>query len=197
MATVTKLEQLPFKPGQDVGAYAPSSLGPNRLFRRKPLGPPQDTETVASDGSLSYTNLPEGFWVAAAPVDDAAGENSKAVLVTGSGDGGIRWEAKTAGRDGNDLSVELVDPGSNDAPLSVSYGSGKITVSLATGSGGAVTSTAATVIAAVRANATVFALVEVKATGTGTGVQVAAAEASFEGGGAGWGNIHFYAEKPT
>ncbi|WP_117213497.1 M14 family metallopeptidase [Allorhizocola rhizosphaerae] len=54
---------------------------------------------------------------------------------------------------GNNVSVTFADPGAADRPLSVSVSGNDITVSLATNSAGAVTSTAAQVAAALNANA--------------------------------------------
>ncbi|WP_380169544.1 M14 family metallopeptidase [Jannaschia sp. R86511] len=54
---------------------------------------------------------------------------------------------------GNDVTVQHVDPGSADAPLSVSVAGDAVTVSLGTDAAGAVTSTAAQVAAAVNASA--------------------------------------------
>ncbi len=60
---------------------------------------------------------------------------------------------------GNDLSVALKNPGVADSPLSVSVDGDAITVSLATNSSGAVTSTAAQVVAAINATPATSALV--------------------------------------
>ncbi|WP_234660909.1 M14 family metallopeptidase [Agromyces marinus] len=60
---------------------------------------------------------------------------------------------------GNDLSVALVDPGAADSPLSVSVAGDEITVSLATGASGAITSSAADVVAAINASPAASALV--------------------------------------
>ncbi|GAA2641247.1 M14 family zinc carboxypeptidase [Nonomuraea recticatena] len=54
---------------------------------------------------------------------------------------------------GNDLAMELVDPGAQGRPLQVTVNGKLITVSLATDASGAITSTAAQVIAAVNAGA--------------------------------------------
>ncbi|WP_210418421.1 M14 family zinc carboxypeptidase [Agromyces intestinalis] len=53
---------------------------------------------------------------------------------------------------GNDLVVTAVDPGAANAPLSVSVAGSTVTVSLATDASGAVTSTAAQVVAALNAS---------------------------------------------
>jgi hypothetical protein len=60
---------------------------------------------------------------------------------------------------GNTLSAQLVNPGAPDAPLSVSLAGNAIRVNLATDSTGAVTSTAAQVVAALNADAQVANLV--------------------------------------
>jgi hypothetical protein len=195
MATEAILEQIPFKPGQTVGAWNPSAVGYNRLKRSKPVGAPVDTETVAADGSLKFEGLAAGDYVAAAPVDGLS-DNAKAGAVTGAGvsDGGVSWVAKVAGRDGNGLSVELVDPEGNNEALAVSETAGAIEVSLATDGSGDITSTAAEVVAAVRSDPDLFELVEVAhvAGSLGTGVQEAEGPVQFAGGGVGYGLVWFH-----
>ena len=61
---------------------------------------------------------------------------------------------------GNDYSAQLVDPNANNAPLTVSLADKKLTVSLATNATGAITSTAAQVIAAVNGDRTVGTVIE-------------------------------------
>jgi hypothetical protein len=65
---------------------------------------------------------------------------------------GLTFTAKNYGTDGNLISIEYVDPSANDQTLSVSVHNTAITVSLATGVAGAITSTAAEVLAAVNAS---------------------------------------------
>lgn len=60
---------------------------------------------------------------------------------------------------GNDITVQLTDPGAADSPLSVTVTGSDISVSLATSSAGAVTSTAAQVVAALNASVDAAALV--------------------------------------
>jgi Zinc carboxypeptidase/Chitobiase/beta-hexosaminidase C-terminal domain len=60
---------------------------------------------------------------------------------------------------GNDITAEFVDPGAADSPLSVAVMSNDIQVSLATDSAGALTSTAAQVVAAINAHPGASALV--------------------------------------
>ncbi|MCE0488159.1 M14 family metallopeptidase [Ornithinimicrobium sediminis] len=65
----------------------------------------------------------------------------------------VAFDSRAWGHEGgNDLSVELVDPGVADSPLSVSVVGDRVSVSLATDSSGALTSTAAEVVAAVNAH---------------------------------------------
>ncbi|HWM11585.1 MAG TPA: M14 family zinc carboxypeptidase [Solirubrobacteraceae bacterium] len=60
---------------------------------------------------------------------------------------------------GNDLNAQLVNPGAPNAALSISLNGNAIRVSLATDSGGAITSTAAQVVAALNAHPQISALV--------------------------------------
>ena len=60
---------------------------------------------------------------------------------------------------GNGITVALTNPGAANAPLSVSVAGSAITVSLATGNNGAVTSTAAQVVAAINGSTAASALV--------------------------------------
>lgn len=61
---------------------------------------------------------------------------------------------------GNDIAITAVDPGAADSPLSVTVSGEEITVSLATDASGALTSTAAQVVAAVNAHPAATALVQ-------------------------------------
>lgn len=73
------------------------------------------------------------------------------------------------------ITVTYVDPSANNATLSVGVVSQAITVNLATGSGGAITSTAAQIKAAIEASVAASALVvvELAASNDGTGVVTA------------------------
>ncbi|HWK29881.1 MAG TPA: M14 family zinc carboxypeptidase [Solirubrobacter sp.] len=75
---------------------------------------------------------------------------------------------------GNDYSAQLVDPHANNAPLTVSLADKRVTVSLATDATGAITSTAAQVIAAINASPEASAVVEASKyrTNTAAGVVV-------------------------
>lgn len=112
----------------------------------------------------------------------AAESSSSASLVTGAeGDNNaILWTARHPGTSGNDLTVALLDPGETAQSLEVSVNGNAISVSLATDGGGAITSTAADVIAAVAqddgANALVIADNEGSSTGAGVVAAVGATE---------------------
>lgn len=96
----------------------------------------------------------------------------------------ILFTAKLRGTAGNAITVALVDPASNNAALGVVVAGTAITVNLATGAGGAITSTAAQVIAAVNASAAAAALVTAANAGASTGAAavVAAAAGALSGG---------------
>ncbi len=103
--------------------------------------------------------------------------------------GEMTFTAKTAGAAGNSIKVELVDPKDNDKTLSISVNDNTITVNLATGSAGAITSTVNDIVTEINNNSAANALVT--ASGSGTDV-VSAGEVTLTGGadaGAGSGNI--------
>lgn len=101
----------------------------------------------------------------------------KATLTTGAvgSNNALTFTAKLYGALGNDITVHLKDPRANSAALAVSTFGKAITVSLATGSTGAVTTTAAQVITAIAAHAAANALVGVANTGASTGAGVVSA----------------------
>ncbi|MBP9897468.1 MAG: hypothetical protein KBF28_03790 [Gemmatimonadales bacterium] len=124
------------------------------------------TKTVAFDGE-------QGPSTAAVLSTNLAGANNDLDIT-----------AVTAGADGNDITVAYIDPGANNAALSVSVTGTAITVNLATGGGGAITSTAADVDAAIDALPAAAALVTPanKAANDGSGVVIAMAAAPLVGG---------------
>lgn len=101
----------------------------------------------------------------------------KASLATGSipSNNALTWAAKLYGALGNDISVHLKDPGANNATLSIAVSGKAIVASLATGSTGAITTTAAQLKTAIEANTAANALVGVTHTGASTGAGVLAA----------------------
>lgn len=85
----------------------------------------------------------------------------------------------------NDITVEYVDPGENDASLSVEVDGNAITVNLATDSGGAITTTGDTLKTAydLVSEATALATVADKAANDGSGVVTEMAATHLAGGG--------------
>jgi len=110
----------------------------------------------------------------------------KASLMTGvEGDNtAIEWTAVDAGSAGNGISVTLEDPSGNDESLAVTTNHNDITVSLATGASGDITSTASEIITAIEADAEASALVAVDDYGDsdGSGTVEAESEANLTGG---------------
>lgn len=95
----------------------------------------------------------------------------------------LTWTAVTAGAAGNDIDVVLNDPSGNDQALAVVVVGSVITVNLATGVAGAITSTAAQVKTAIEASAPAAALVTVAHTGASTGAAAVVEETANLAGG--------------
>lgn len=85
-------------------------------------------------------------------------------------DNGLIYTAVAYGPSGNDITVAYVDPAANNALLSVDVVGSAITVNLATGVAGAITSTAAQVKAAIEGFAPAAALVTVAIMTADTGI---------------------------
>ena len=115
---------------------------------------------ATSIGSLITSN-------AGAPVTAVA---SSANVNPAGNDNGLTFTARTYGAAGDNITVRYTDPAANNAALAVSVAGPAITVSLATGAGGAITSTAAQVKAAIEANAVATALVSVAIMTSDSGV---------------------------
>lgn len=96
----------------------------------------------------------------------------------------LTFTSKQRGRVANTISVRYVDPSANDASLSVSVSGRAITVNLATGEAGAITSTAAQVKTAIEGSAAASALVGVALapSNSGAGVVTALAATKLAGG---------------
>lgn len=103
-----------------------------------------------------------------------------AVLAMNSGDanGDITFTAVNAGTAGNAIKVLLLDPAGNDKVLGVDLIGDTVEVSLATSGAGAITSTAAQVVAAVNASLEAKSLVVASNTGESTGASVVTAVAA-------------------
>jgi hypothetical protein len=137
----------------------------------------------ATLGNVLFTSAgaPASAVQASANVNPAGAEN------------GLTFTAREYGVGGNSITVTYLNPGANDAALSVSVAGKSIVVSLATGEAGAITSTAAEVLAAIEASnaANELVTVEIMAGDTGgsddgSGVVTAMASTALEGG-AGFG----------
>jgi phage tail sheath protein FI len=108
-------------------------------------------------------------------------ESDVAASVTlGTGTSALTITAATGGIAGNAISVRLRNPGANSAALSVSLSDKAITVNLATGVSGQITSTPATIKTALDANTAIAALVDV--TSGGSGVVTPSATVRLQGG---------------
>ena len=154
------------------------------LFRQKTFGVTVEAAVVSAgaDGrKIIKAGTPVGV-----RSSGMFGPAVKALLVTGTvvANRAILWLAKKSGVAGNSITVTLQDPGGNNVTLLVSVTGSAITVRLATGSGGAITSTAAQVIAAVNAYGAAAALVLAAnyLTSNGTGVMLAQAATNLAGG---------------
>ncbi|EJG1697270.1 phage tail sheath subtilisin-like domain-containing protein [Vibrio parahaemolyticus] len=82
---------------------------------------------------------------------------------------GLVFTAKTAGTEGNAISIEVVDPAAADEALAVMVDGNKVKVTLATDASKVITSTAVDIKAAIEADADANALVSVAVLGDGSG----------------------------
>jgi len=99
----------------------------------------------------------------------------------------VTLNAVADGTAGNSITLALVNPGGNNQALAVSVAGSDISVALATGPAGAITTTAAQLLAALLATPAVVALVtpSLKAGETGVGIVTALAATNLAGGTAG------------
>ena len=97
----------------------------------------------------------------------------------------ITLTSKIPGAAGAEISLALVDPSGNSADLAVTVTGKDISVSLATGSGGAITTTASELIAAINGDAEAAELVTaaLKGSDSGAGTVTALAKASLANSG--------------
>jgi len=110
------------------------------------------------------------------PIEDTLVAAARSVGVVANNNA-ITFTAKEAGADGNGIRVGLIDPAGNDQALAVDVDGGDIIVSLATGSGGAITSTAADVIAAIAEHDEASQKIAAANNGASSGAGVATASA--------------------
>jgi hypothetical protein len=169
-----------------------------------------------SDAAVDFPSLAEALAAAAAAaalahvpvsgtvgdVRDVIGEGVPADTATATvnvnptgDDNSLTFTAVTPGAAGNNITITYVDPSANDAELSVDVTGTDIVVNLATGGAGAITSTAAQVLAAIEASPAADALVAVTIhtgdTGSGddgSGVVTAMAETPLANGADGDGH---------
>ena len=98
-------------------------------------------------------------------------------LVVGAGDAGLRIVQTVGGEAGNAITLALVDPGMDGQALAITVDGSAITATLATNGAGAITTTAALLVAALNANGDAGALMTAELLGTGADVVAAAAAA--------------------
>jgi len=149
------------------------------------------TTNQAAPGIAAIRTADWALYVGAG-APDAAVQATLDVNPTGD-DNGLTFTAVAFGEDGNAITIAYVDPAANDAELGVVVTGTDIVVNLATGEAGAITSTAADVLAAIEAEPAADALVvpTILTTDSGTeddgsGVVTAMAEAPLADG-AGFG----------
>ncbi len=137
-------------------------------------------EAFAVSAALAITNAKIGAISIAVPAAVAATLTTDMTNATSD----LTLTARRAGSAGNSLSIEYIDPEDTDQPLTVSMdeSTGIITVTLATGEAGAITSTAALVKAAINNDPVVSKWVACEDEGAGTGIVNAVAVASLAGG---------------
>lgn len=120
------------------------------------------------------------------PVNMWVYKKARASLTTAlaGGNNDLVFRARRAGVAGNSITIAYVDPAGNNQPLTVTVVGTVITVSLATGVAGAITSTAAEIKAAIEASPGASSLIYgVNATANdGTGIVIALAATPLAGG---------------
>ena len=146
------------------------------------------TEVKGSWSSpLYYNALPFFLKMALGDVTTVGGTPAVAAVYTTALSGvnnDMTWTAKTPGVAGNSITVALVDPSANNAALDVTVAASAITVSLATGPAGAITSTANQVISALNADveANVLITASKAPANTGSGIVTALTAKNLAGG---------------
>ena len=136
---------------------------PGRLAGLRPAEQDDGLPAQGPDGS-GHRDPYTGETATPAPADQA-----RAVVLTS-----LDWGQLG----GNDITAQIVNPGANDSPLSVSVTGKAIKVSAATDASGAITSTAAQVVAAISANPDGAKLVSASVYRTNAGAGVVTAQAA-------------------
>lgn len=142
---------------------------------------------VPASGILDLLTYPGGLTPACTGV--------RATLSSAAATQGTFGSVKAAGADFNgDLLFTMLRAGvtvaivvaGNNTPLTVAVAGAAITINAATSAGGAITSTGATILAAVQASAQASALVRVRSVGTGLSLSAALAAAGTTNGDITW-----------
>jgi hypothetical protein len=130
-----------------------------------------------------------------AAVDNAVAASYTTALAGSNND--LIFTAQTPGTGGNSITIRYVDPSANDQVLSVGVVGNAITVNLATGGGGAITTTANDIIAEIEESVAASALVSVTQAGAlGSGVVTALAVQNLANG-ANTGSTLVYPQEQT
>lgn len=140
-------------------------------------------ESATAARSIARASLAVIGLVATAPNADPD-VRAKLTIGVEADDNALLIIGKKAGTLGNAITIALVDPEANDAALAVAVEDDAITATLATGPGGAITTTAAELLAAIEATPAADALVGVANSGAsdGSGVVTALAATALAGG---------------
>jgi len=134
-----------------------------------------------SSGAAAVTAISETHLAGGADMDAT---HATLTVAPAGADNDVDWTAVVGGAEGNDITIEYDDPGAASQALTVTVVDKAITISLATDSASAITSTANDVIAKVAETAAAKALVTgaPHGTDTGAGVVTAMAPAALTGG---------------
>jgi phage tail sheath protein FI len=112
-------------------------------------------------------------------VGSGLSDEAAAAVNIGTANAALRYIAKPEqGATANAITIEAVNPGTNNAALAVAVTGSAITISLATGGTGLATSTASQVLAAINAFPAASALIIAELAPTSTGASVYAAHAA-------------------
>jgi hypothetical protein len=164
-----------YLPDADRDPDPPRILNPSTGRYDFPLGLDNGLTSTAADPNKNRSDTRTDYlftWKAKAIAAVAANVSIDPSVNT---DDIIVWTAVVAGTPGNFISIEYIDPGVSDSPLSLTRNGAIIEVSLATNVGGFIISTADDVIAAVIADDDVSEIVTTTLPGGGVGTGILAA----------------------
>lgn len=116
------------------------------------------------------------------PVDTSTEAKASVTTSLSGANNDLTFTAAQAGTDGNSIRIRYVNPGANDAALAVTRSGQDITVSLATGVAGAITSIASEVSDLVNTTQSGIVVASNAAANTGVGVVTAMAYQTLSGG---------------